>query len=114
MLVEARLPETSLSTTADPLMQNLLHHGRGAPFRILDPVEGETVEFGGLAVTPSPFRIVDAQGRPHDRRFAFGVPTESVHCVSAAGARPGVNSVTLADADAIVRLSRDRPTTSRG
>jgi hypothetical protein len=35
--------------------------------------------------------------------FAFGVPTESVHWVTAAGARPGVDSISLADADAIAR-----------
>jgi hypothetical protein len=33
----------------------------------------------------------------------FGVPTESVHWVTAAGIRPGVNSVILGDADAIAR-----------
>jgi hypothetical protein len=31
------------------------------------------------------------------------VPTESVHWVTAAGIRPGVNSVILGDADAIAR-----------
>ena len=43
------------------------------------------------------------QDRPHPRRFAFGVPTETVHWVTAAGIRPGVNSVILGDADAIAR-----------
>lgn len=38
---------------------------------------------------------------PHPRRFAYGVPTESVHWVTAAGIRPGVGSVTLEDSDAI-------------
>jgi len=33
------------------------------------------------------------------------VPTESVHWVTAAGIRPGVNSVILGDADAIARSS---------
>jgi hypothetical protein len=32
------------------------------------------------------------------------VPTEAVHWVTAAGIRPGVNSVTLGDADAIARM----------
>jgi hypothetical protein len=31
----------------------------------------------------------------------FGVPTEGAHWATAAGARPGVNSVMLGDADAI-------------
>jgi hypothetical protein len=54
-------------------------------------------------VTRRPYRLLDAQDRPHPRRFAFGVPTESVHWVTAAGIRPGVNSVILGDADAIAR-----------
>jgi hypothetical protein len=62
---------------------------------------GSSYETGGLAVTPRPYRVIDAQGRAHPRRFAYGVPTESVHWVTAAGIRPGVNSVTLGDSDAI-------------
>jgi hypothetical protein len=33
------------------------------------------------------------------------VPTETVHWVTAAGIRPGVNSVILGDADAVARES---------
>jgi hypothetical protein len=48
------------------------------------------------------------------------VPTETVHWVTAAGIRPGVDSVILSDADAIARASyavagrtrRDAPTLS--
>jgi hypothetical protein len=47
--------------------------------------------------------VLDAEDRPHPRRFAFGVPTETVHWVTAAGIRPGVDSVILGDADAIAR-----------
>ncbi|MGW3069329.1 FAD/NAD(P)-binding protein, partial [Streptomyces sp. NPDC001130] len=47
--------------------------------------------------------LIDRQGAVHARRFAFGVPTEGVHWVTAAGARPGVDSVTLSDADAVAR-----------
>jgi hypothetical protein len=60
-------------------------------------------ETGGLAVTRRPYRLLDADGRAHPRRFAYGVPTESVHWVTAAGVRPGVNSVILGDSDAIAR-----------
>jgi hypothetical protein len=101
-LIEARLPETDLRTTADPLLRRLLAAGRCRPHRIGDP-EGTSYETGGLAVTGAPFRVIDAEGRAHPRRFAFGVPTESVHWATAAGIRPGVNSVTLQDSDAIAR-----------
>ena len=49
--------------------------------------------------------MIDRQGCVHARRFAFGVPTEGVHWVTAAGARPGVDSVTLSDADAVARAA---------
>ncbi|MFD5896963.1 FAD/NAD(P)-binding protein [Streptomyces sp. NPDC060366] len=99
-LVEARLPEPDLRRTTDPLLTDLLAGGRCRPYAIADPELG-AYETGGLAVTPRPYRLVDTEGRAHPRRFAYGVPTESVHWATAAGVRPGVNSVTLGDSDAI-------------
>ncbi|QMU80123.1 FAD/NAD(P)-binding protein [Streptacidiphilus sp. PB12-B1b] len=101
-LVEARLPGIELRETADPLLLWLLAEGQCRPYEIGDAAGGG-YETGGLAVTPSPYRLVDAAGRAHPRRFAFGVPTESVHWATAAGIRPGVNSVILQDSDAIAR-----------
>ncbi|WP_257577842.1 FAD/NAD(P)-binding domain-containing protein [Streptomyces sp. JJ38] len=102
VLIEARLPEPDLRRTADPLMRRLRDGGQATPFRI-DGGCGVRYETGGMTVTPRPSRLVDAHGRPHPRRFAHGVPTESVHWVTAAAARPGVDSVSLGDADAIAR-----------
>ncbi|MGA5131333.1 FAD/NAD(P)-binding protein [Streptomyces olivoreticuli] len=99
-LVEARLPEPDLRRTADPLLRHLVATGQCRPYAIPDPDRGDH-ETGGLTVTERPYRLVAADGRPHPRRFAYGVPTESVHWVTAAGIRPGVNSVTLGDSDAI-------------
>ncbi|MEV8536634.1 FAD/NAD(P)-binding protein [Streptomyces sp. NPDC051211] len=99
-LIEARLPEIDLRTTADPLLRHLLDTGQCQPYEISGPGM-ETHETGGIDVTHAPFHLVDAGGRPHPRRFAYGVPTESVHWVTAAGIRPGVDSVTLQDSDAI-------------
>lgn len=96
-LIEARLPDTDLRRTTDPLLRALLARGECRPYRI-----GE-FETGGLAVTRRPYHVLDAGNRPHPSRFAFGVPTEAVHWVTAAGIRPGVNSVILGDADAIAR-----------
>jgi hypothetical protein len=98
-LVEARLPEPDLRRTADGLLARLLKTGGCRPHT----VDGYTT--GGLDVTPRPYHLIDRQGRPHTRRFAFGVPTEGVHWVTAAGARPGVDSVTLSDADAVARAA---------
>ncbi|PPS67950.1 MULTISPECIES: FAD/NAD(P)-binding protein [Streptomyces] len=96
-LIEARLPEPDLRHTADALLAGLLRGGRCRPHTV------DGYETGGLDVTARPYRLVDRQGVAHTRRFAIGVPTEGVHWVTAAGARPGVDSVTLSDADAVAR-----------
>lgn len=98
-LIEARLPEPNLRHTGDELLAHLLKTGQCRP-HTLDGFETE-----GLDVTPSPYHILDRQGHAHARRFAVGVPTEGVHWVTAAGARPGVNSVTLLDTDAVARAA---------
>jgi uncharacterized NAD(P)/FAD-binding protein YdhS len=103
-VIEARLPDPELRRTADPLLRNLLASGQCTTHRITSP-GSMPHETGGLAVTSRPYRLIDACGRVHPRRFAFGVPTEAVHWVTAAGVRPGVNSVTLADADAIAQAA---------
>ncbi|WP_167361943.1 FAD/NAD(P)-binding protein [Streptomyces yokosukanensis] len=103
-LVEARLPDITLSRTDDPLLRHLLATGQCTAHRIRTH-SGGSYESDGLAVTGRPFHLVDAAGRAHPRRFAFGVPTESVHWVTAAGIRPGVNSVTLTDSDALARAA---------
>ncbi|WP_405816228.1 FAD/NAD(P)-binding protein [Streptomyces sp. NBC_01390] len=96
-LIEARLPEPDLRRTADPLLAGLLRTGGARPHVI------DGYETGGLDVTPRPYHLMDRQSRPHTKRLALGVPTEGVHWVTAAGARPGVDSVTLSDADAVAR-----------
>ena len=96
-LIEARLPEPDLRRTADELLARLLKTGQCRPHTV------DGYETGGLDVTQRPYRLMDRLGRAHPRRFAIGVPTEGVHWVTAAGARPGVDSVTLSDADAVAR-----------
>ena len=112
VLIEARLPEPDLRRTEDPLLAHLLDTDQAAPYRIAG-VHGTSYETGGLAVTERPYRLIDGRGQAHPRRFAYGVPTESVHWVTAAGIRPGVDSVTLADSDAIARDVLALPETSR-
>ena len=99
------MPDITLSRTEDPLLRHLLDTGQCAPHRIATR-NGTWVYTEGLAVTSRPFRLLDAARRPHPRRYAFGVPTESVHWVTAAGIRPGVNSVTLTDSDAFNPVPR--------
>lgn len=108
VLIEARLPEPDLRRTVDPLLRHLLATDQAAPYRIAG-VNGTVYETGGLAVTERPYHLLDAAGRPHPRRFAYGVPTEAVHWATAAGIRPGVDSVTLGDSDAIARAALALP-----
>lgn len=96
-LIEARLPDVDLRRSANPLLRYLLTTGQSQPYHV------GGYESGGLAVTERPYRLLDRTGLAHPARFAFGVPTEGVHWVTAAGIRPGVGSVTLEDADAIAR-----------
>ncbi|MFJ6837253.1 FAD/NAD(P)-binding protein [Streptomyces sp. NPDC091209] len=100
VLIEARLPEIDVRRTADPLMDRLLSTGQARTHRIAG-ADGSSYETGGLAVSQRPYHLLQGQGVPHPRRFAYGVPTEAVHWVTAAGIRPGVGSVTLEDSDAI-------------
>jgi hypothetical protein len=103
-LIEARLPEPDIRTTTDPLVAGLLATRECVLHRI--PIRGGGYyQTGGLAVTRRPYNLVSATRQPHPRRFAFGVPTETVHWVTAAGIRPGVNSVIVADADAVAQAS---------
>ncbi|QYX80474.1 FAD/NAD(P)-binding protein [Streptomyces akebiae] len=98
-VVEARLPEPDLRRTGDELLADLLATGGCRPHRV------DGYETGGLDVTPRPYYLIDRHNAVHTRRFAFGVPTEGAHWVTAAGARPGVDSVTLSDADAVARAA---------
>ncbi|MEU6671479.1 FAD/NAD(P)-binding protein [Streptomyces sp. NPDC046727] len=109
-LIEARLPEPDVRCTADELLAGLLADGGCRPHTV------DGYETGGLDVTRRPYHLIDRQGALHTRRFAFGVPTEGVHWVTAAGARPGVDSVTLSDADAVARavLRAAAPTAEAG
>ncbi|MFJ5531758.1 FAD/NAD(P)-binding protein [Streptomyces sp. NPDC093261] len=102
-LIEARIPEVDLRRSGNPLLRHLLRTGQCRSHSIPDP-DG-AYETGGLDVTRRPYRVVDAAGVPHPRRFAYGVPTEFVHWATAAGIRPGVGSVILEDADAIARAA---------
>ncbi|MGV9449840.1 FAD/NAD(P)-binding protein [Streptomyces sp. NPDC003635] len=113
VLIEARLPDITLSRTEDPLLRHLLETGQCAAHRIATR-SGTWIYTEGLAVTPRPFQLLDAARRPHPRRYAFGVPTESVHWVTAAGIRPGVNSVTLTDSDAIAQAALGAVLDQRG
>jgi hypothetical protein len=84
-LVEARLPDIDLRRSVDPLLRGLLAEGGCVPYRPGGHETRKSYESGGVAVTDGAPRLLDASGRPHPRRFAFGVPTEGVRWVTAVG-----------------------------
>lgn len=100
-LIEARLPEISLRRTDDKLLSHLLKTGQCRPHTL------SGYETGGLDVTESPFRVIDNKSGTHRRLYSIGVPTEGVHWVTTAVARPGVKSVTLAEIDEVARAVLD-------
>ncbi|WP_280470130.1 FAD/NAD(P)-binding protein [Nocardia brasiliensis] len=103
-LIDAFLPAPDLPRTGDPLLRNLFQRDEVRSHTVFDP-DRDDYPTGGLDVMAGSHAVLDGKGRSHPRRFACGVPTESVRWVTAAGARPGVNSVTLADTDAIARAA---------
>lgn len=102
VLIEARLHLPDLRRTTDPLLRHLIDTDQVTTYSI-GCSGGGSHDTGGLAVSTRPHHVINARGQAHPRRFACGIPTESVHWVTAAGIRPGVDSVTLADTDAIAR-----------
>ena len=101
-LIEARLTDPDVRTSSNVLVRSMLNAGQCSPYQLVS--ENGLIETGGMAVTRRPYRVISDRwpgGAPGI--FAYGIPTETVHWVTAAGSRPGVNSVTLRDADAIAR-----------
>ncbi|SDR20606.1 FAD/NAD(P)-binding protein [Actinopolyspora saharensis] len=101
VLIDARLPDPGVVGSDDPLVRYLLDTGTGR--RHVLNTGGVEHTTGGLEVTERPYRLVDSSGEPNPGLHAFGVPTEGVHWATAAGVRPGLDSVILGDADAIAR-----------
>jgi isopenicillin N synthase-like dioxygenase len=88
-LVEARIPGTSVSGTADPLLAALLRRG-------------EITERGGrVLVSTATAQVVDARGRLHPTRYAFGAGTTAA--TPGAFSRPGTNAAFFRQNDHAVR-----------
>ncbi|MCT6736588.1 FAD/NAD(P)-binding protein [Rhodococcus qingshengii] len=102
VLIDAFLPKNDVRTATDPLIRSMYQSGKCRSFEMTNP-DGTTHQSGGLDVESTAFRVVNADGKPHSGIYSFGPPIESVQWVTAIGARPGVNSRTLLQADLIAR-----------
>lgn len=104
VLIDAHLPLTDVRRATDPLLSQMLATGQCRAHTIPQSA-GEPYQTGGLDITEGTQQLVDAAGRVHPARFAYGPPVESVQWVTAIGARPRVNSRTLLQADIIARAA---------
>lgn len=102
VLIDAFLPKNDIRSTTDPLLGSMVNSGNCRP-HIIPTAAGEPYETGGIDVDDQRFRVIRADGTPHLAVHSYGPPIESVQWVTAIGARPGVNSRTLLQADSIAR-----------
>ncbi len=100
-LVEARLPEPSVTRASDGLLRQLHADGALGEESVLDPVTGERLLAGRIHTRVSDGRMLDGEGRPHPRRFALGPHTSA----RSAGAftRPRTNALPFRQNDVVAR-----------
>ncbi|WP_083885529.1 FAD/NAD(P)-binding protein [Nocardia thailandica] len=101
-LIDAFLPKNDIRSTTDPLLTSMVASGH-CRAHLIPTTAGQPYETGGIDVDDQKFRVLKADGTPHQAVHSYGPPIESVQWVTAIGARPGVNSRTLLQADAIAR-----------
>ena len=94
-MVEARLPQPSVTTTPDPLLSALVTRGVAA-----EKVVGDGTATGRLHVDAGQ-HVVSATGQPQDRLFAVGFWTSGAQV--AAFARPRTNAPFFRQNDALAR-----------
>lgn len=100
VLVDARLPDPSVSRSTDPLVASLHRDGAVSEEMLID--HGTALaNTGQLRVRPADGALIDTGGRAHPRRFAVG-PYTTVK-VAGAFTRPGMNAQSLRYNDAVAR-----------
>ncbi|MET0954546.1 MAG: FAD/NAD(P)-binding protein [Cryobacterium sp.] len=98
-LVDARLPDTSVSRSDNELLRALIASGGGVEELVAD---GDYVgSTGRLLVRQLDTRVVDAAGALHERRFAIGPYTNSPFV--GAFSRPRTNAISFRENDKVAR-----------
>ncbi len=106
VVIDAASPTNSVTRAADVLINGMLERGQLAAARLtLD--DGRQTMLNGLAVTPRPYRTIDAEGNPHPRRFALSLQLSSVQWGLAIAANPNSNATTLCDSHAAAEAILD-------
>jgi hypothetical protein len=102
VMVEARVPACDIATSASPLLLSMLASGLISQHVNAEAGNGDRFATGGVAVTRSPFHVIDAWGQPNPDVHAIGVATDGTRWFTQVGTgRPGQDSPFCRDADAI-------------
>ena len=104
VLVDARLPRTSVRTSDNPALRSLVSSGAGAEEQVGDA--GFSGSTGLLVVDRADARVVRADGARHPRRYAVGPYTNAPFV--GAFARPGTNAVSFRENDRVARAILER------
>jgi len=97
VLIDSRIPMTELQIDRSELTQALLADGSISSYVVREGFD-EALDTGGLAVTHSPFHILDAAGKPNPDIYALGIPTEHTRWFTQVGSDTP---------NALTRFSRD-------
>lgn len=98
-LIDARLPDTSVSRSDNDLLRALIAEGGAVEELVAD---GDYVgSTGRLLVRQLDTRVVDASGALHERRFAIGPYTNSPFV--GAFSRPRTNAISFRENDKVAR-----------
>ncbi|MEC3977097.1 FAD/NAD(P)-binding protein [Amycolatopsis sp. H20-H5] len=100
-LVEARLPEPSVTRASDLLLRQRRDAGQLAEETVADVVTGENLPSGRIHTRVADARLLDADGTPHRLRFALGPHTSARS--AAAFTRPRTNAISFRQNDAVAR-----------
>ncbi|MBO0471787.1 FAD/NAD(P)-binding protein [Enterococcus sp. DIV0242_7C1] len=99
-LIEARLPKTENQLSLNLLVQQLLKDGLGT-IHYLTLSSGDISPTGALLVDKRNSQMIGADKKVINGLFCYGIPTEGLHWLTAATARPGTDPWNLREADRI-------------
>jgi methylaspartate mutase epsilon subunit len=104
VLIDGRIPRPNVAADASPLTRQLVDSGLASQHVNINARDGSRFTTGALAVSESPYRVIDAAGRPSRDLYAIGIPTEELRWFTQIGnGRPGPLTSFHSDADAVVR-----------
>lgn len=101
-LMEARLPKTAIEGTSNPLLRQTLNDELLLKHAITRK-NGETEYTGAVLVDNLTNHVLDKDNQKIAGLFCYGIPTEGLHWLTAATARPGTNPWNLRESDIIAQ-----------